>query len=61
MYQAGGQYWEKWWPAIRKELVGKQGSDGSWGGGGGAAKSYGTGMACIILAIPYRYLPILQR
>jgi len=59
MYQAGGKHWEKWWPAIRKDLLGKQGSDGSWGGGAG--NSYGTGMSCIILCVPYRYLPILQR
>jgi hypothetical protein len=59
MYQAGGEYWEKWWPKIRKELLEKQQADGHWAGGAGTA--YGTGMACIILSIPYRYLPILQR
>ena len=59
MYQAGGDYWSKWWPAIRKDLLSKQQRNGSWPGGAG--ENYATGMACIILAIPYRYLPILQR
>jgi hypothetical protein len=59
MYQAGDEYWAKWWPAIRKDLMSKQNADGSWQGDAGV--NYGTGMACIILCIPYRYLPILQR
>jgi hypothetical protein len=59
MYQAGGQYWNKWWPAIRQDLIKKQQPNGSWTGEGGG--TYGTGMACIILCIPYNYLPILQR
>jgi len=59
MYQAGGQYWAKWWPAIRKDLLKKQQGDGSWSGEGGGM--YGTAMACVILCIPYNYLPILQR
>ena len=59
MYQAGGEYWAKWWPAIRKDLLKKQQADGSWSGEGG--NTYGTAMACVILCIPYNYLPILQR
>ncbi|MHC4914036.1 MAG: hypothetical protein ACYTGB_00975 [Planctomycetota bacterium] len=55
MYQAGGKYWKTAWPIIRKELLSKQKANGSWD------STYGTGMACIILCIPYRYLPILQR
>jgi hypothetical protein len=59
MYQAGDKYWKKWWPMISKDLLSKQGADGSFSGGAG--NNYGTGMACVILCIPYRYLPILQR
>ncbi len=59
MYQAGGKYWEESWPKIRKDVLTKQGADGAFSGGAG--NNYGTGMACIILCIPYRYLPILQR
>jgi prenyltransferase beta subunit len=59
MYQAGGQYWAKWWPGISKDLIKKQQADGSWTGEGYG--TYATGMACIILCVPYNYLPILQR
>ncbi|MBN2583779.1 MAG: terpene cyclase/mutase family protein [Planctomycetes bacterium] len=60
MFIAGGEYWRQWWPAISKDLVTKQSdNDGSWTGQAG--KEYGTAMACIILQIPNRYLPILQR
>ena len=60
MFIAGGNYWKEWWPAISKDLVSKQNKkDGSWQGEAGA--EYGTAMACIILQIPNRYLPILQR
>ena len=60
MFIAGGNYWKQWWPAISKDLLAKQSTnDGSWSGQGG--KEYGTSMACIILQIPNRYLPILQR
>ncbi len=59
MYQAGGKYWTKWWTGISKDLVKKQQADGSWTGDGYG--TYGTGMGCIILCVPYNYLPILQR
>ncbi len=60
MFIAGGEYWKTWWPAISKELVDKQSKgDGSWSGSAG--KEYGTAMSLIILQVPNRYLPILQR
>ena len=60
MYLAGGEDWEKWWPAIRDELIAKQASSGGWldHHAGGA---YATAMALIILQMPKRYLPIFQR
>lgn len=59
MYQAGGEHWAKWWPAIRDELIGKQQADGSWRGQAGS--EYGTAMALIILQLPKQSLPIFQR
>ncbi|MCK6456923.1 MAG: terpene cyclase/mutase family protein [Phycisphaerae bacterium] len=56
---AGGPHWQKWWPAIRDELVAKQGADGSWRGQAG--QDYGTAMALIILQMPNRSMPIFQR
>ena len=30
LWQAGGERWARWYPAIRDELIARQGSDGSW-------------------------------
>jgi hypothetical protein len=59
MYTAGGQYWQKWYPAIRDELIGRQQNDGSWVDQ--ICIHYATAMACIILQVPNNYLPILQK
>ena len=60
MFVAGGKHWKQWFPAIRQELLSRQDSTyGSWSGQAGTA--YGTGMALIILQMPYRYLPIFQK
>ena len=59
MYVAGGRYWEDWYPFIRDELIGLQLPDGSWAYQVGPA--YSTATACIVLQIPYRYLPIFSR
>ncbi len=59
MFLAGGRWWSKWCPAIQKTLLARQNSNGSWPSGQGPA--YGTAMALIILQIPDRLLPILQK
>lgn len=59
MYQAGNRYYDRWYPAIREELVARSLSDGSWPDG--ICPEYGTAMACIILQMPNGYLPIFQR
>jgi hypothetical protein len=60
MYLAGGEYWEKWWPAVRDELLTRQTSNGSWLDHH-AGSAYATCMACIVLQMPKRYLPIFQK
>ncbi len=59
MYLAGGKHWEKWWPAIREELLTKQTEEGYWHGQAG--NEYGTAMALIILQMPKQTLPIFQK
>ena len=59
MWHAGGNFWRRWYPAIRDELLAKQREDGSWMDSIG--QEYGTAMACIILQMPNNYLPIFQR
>lgn len=58
MWHAGGKYWNQWYPAIRDELLGKQGNDGSWTGN--SSPEYGTAMACIILQMPLNLLPVFS-
>ena len=60
MYLAGGEWWERWWPAIRDELIRRQSSDGSWHDHQ-IGQSYATAMAMIVLQMPKRYLPIFQK
>ena len=59
MWQAGGQRWQRWYPAVRDDLIGRQGANGSWVSPLG--NEYATAMACIVLQIPNNYLPIFQR
>jgi hypothetical protein len=59
MWHAGGDYWEKWYPTIRDELILRQRDDGSWIDA--ICSEYGTAMACIVLQMPNNYLPIFQR
>jgi len=71
LYQVGGAGWREHYPKLRDCLVASQmvdpknpAFDGSWlpgshvGGKPGAL--YGTAVAVFVLAIPNRYLPILQ-
>ncbi len=65
MVQAGDDYYAEWYPLIRDALIRRQGEDGAWDGArnsqGTRRASYETPMAIIILAAPYRYIPIYQR
>ena len=60
MYVAGGDYWAKWFPYIRDELLASQRpADGAWEDA--ICTHYATAMACLILQVPNNYLPILQK
>ena len=58
MFLAGGDSWEKWFPAIRDSLVAEQQNAGNWTGEQG--DEYCTAMALIILQMPNRYLPVFS-
>jgi squalene cyclase len=60
MWHAGSSYWDRWYPAIRDELISRQLPDGSWTDPV-ICNEYGTAMACIVLQMPNNYLPIFQR
>lgn len=59
MWQAGGDHWSRWYPAIRDELVARQHKDGSWIDP--ISVDFGTSMALLVLEVPNNYLPIFQR
>ena len=60
MWHAGDDRWQKWFPAIRDELLSRQHFDGSWSDNQ-INNEYATAMACLILQMPNNYLPIFQR
>lgn len=59
MYYAGGKDWAAWYPPLREEIVKKQRTEGWWDGE--ISPEYCTAFACLMLQVPYRYLPIYQR
>lgn len=76
LYQVGGEHWQDNYPKLRDHLVASQAhkpnepaAHGAWrdqgvqGGGRVGGKEghlYATSVACFVLAMPNRYLPILQ-
>ena len=71
LYQVGGEHWRECFPLLRDQLVASQidqpqdlGQHGAWQSdprvGGKPGQLYSTSVACFILAMPNRYLPILQ-
>jgi len=60
MYQAGGEFWNTWYPAIRDQLTEDQLPDGSWTDMTFSSE-YAAAMAMIILQLPNNHLPIFKR
>ncbi|HIC22210.1 MAG TPA: prenyltransferase [Planctomycetes bacterium] len=58
-FQRGGEYWASWHRDTWRDILSLQNPDGSWQDLVGP--NYATAMACIILEIPYQYLPIFER
>lgn len=60
MYMAGDAKWQAYYSSMRDILLKKQADDGSWDGDH-VGSTYGTAVALIILQLPYKNLPIVQR
>jgi hypothetical protein len=60
MYQRGEKDWADYFVRIRDRMLALQNADGSWQGDS-VGTVYGTAIACIILQLPYGYLPICER
>jgi hypothetical protein len=58
MFLAGGGYWAEWYPAVRDQMIARQGTAGSWSGE--YSEDYCTAMALIVLQMPNRYLPVFN-
>lgn len=61
-YLTGPTRWSEYYPVMRDVLISKQlnRDDGAWDGDH-VGTTYGTAVALIILQLPYKYLPIMQR
>lgn len=51
------EYWNEWYPLIRDELYGKRSGDGTWPDSR-VGPEFATAMSCIIMQIPYNFLPV---
>ena len=60
MWQAGGDAWARWYPAVRDDLIKRQTDNGGWADTE-VSFEYATAMACIVLQVPNDCLPIFQR
>lgn len=66
MFITGGRWWENYWRTISNELLEtgtpfSQSKEGAWPNPVGPGRNFSTAVACIVLQVPFRYLPILQR
>ena len=53
-------YWNAWYPLIREELLSKRNNnEGTWPDAR-VGPEFGTAMSCIILQIPYNYVPVFS-
>ena len=60
-YLSGDPYWDVYYPETRDGLLATQNrGDGSWQGDG-VGNVYGTAIACIVLQLPFKFLPVFQR
>ena len=60
MYLTGDEKWRGYFREISDDLLRSQQSDGAWDGDR-VGTTYGTAVALLILQLPYKHLPIMQR
>lgn len=60
MYLLGEDSWRPYFEPMRQTLLQTQEPDGSWDGDH-VGPTYGTAVALLILQLPYKNLPIMQR
>ena len=60
LYQVGGEPWQRSYPLLREKIIRSQNQVKNTPAYGGWGDIYQTSVCCFVLAIPNRYLPILQ-
>ena len=61
LYLVGERRWREYYPAMARKLVEQQTQEsGAWDGDQ-VGTTYGTAVALIILELPYKNLPLMQR
>lgn len=60
LYQTGDEKWRPYFEKIAARLLQAQARDGAWPGEQ-VGPVYGTAVALLILQLPYKHLPIMQR
>lgn len=60
LYLRNDERWDKYYVKLRKWMLRQQQKDGSWRGDS-VGKSYGTGIALVLLQLPKNLVPIFQR
>jgi len=60
MYLSGEINWKMYYPKVFKNYVKDQNQDGAWRGDH-VGHVYGTSIALLVMQLPYKRLPILQR
>lgn len=60
-FHAGEERFQRYYQRVARDLRDDQQSDGRWRNDVGPGDAFSTAVACLILQIPYQYLPIFQR
>ena len=53
--------WEIWYPRLVVKLENLQNEEAGYFSGGDYGRVYGTAMSCLVLQLPFQYLPIFQK
>ena len=61
MFQAGGAEWREYFSFMRDRLIDLQTKEGGWPPQSRENKVQASAMVLIVLQLPYRLLPILER
>jgi hypothetical protein len=54
------EYWNAWYPLIRDELLGKRSANSDTWPDQKVGPEFGTAMSCIILQIPFNFVPVFS-